>query len=524
MITPQKAVVRVCQSIPKVSLAAFLATFFSGLLIHMYRLCNMALVVETPYFFYSENNRSDHGRWFLHVITNLTSWQDMPYLNGCVTLLYLALGAALLTLLFQVRSRVTAVLIGVVVAANPATAALLHFSYLGDGFAMSFLLSVAAVLIVEKQIDRSGWRIVLAVAGGAMLLCLSMAIYQTNVDTAVVLCILVLLQGIFARKARSVRRFVRLLLMGGCGAGLYMAVTKVVFAVTGVTATEHVGLNTMGQLDLAASWKRLVWLYTDPGHPYMNLLTYPTSPVWQFVGWLGLLCLGGIMAMHLYTSGVYKDPPALVCSLGLLAVLPLATWFLTVLQPQSGGRNALQGNSTMMVWAALIIFAEKMGRDGRFLKAKTLLEWGAWLCTAALTIHFTIFSNQVYMAAHVAFEKDLAAADRLLARMEQTEGYALDAAVCIGGVTIPYSEQGDYTEHTKKLENYFPAVQPRTALYGETSFLRFMNVFLSTDFVPADNEIKQVILESEEYAAMPVWPADGCVRMIDGTLVVRLWQ
>ena len=48
-----------------------------------------------------------------------------------------------------------------------------------------------------------------------------------------------------------------------------------------------------------------------------------------------------------------------------------------------------------------------------------------------------------------------------------------------------------------------------------------MNSFLNADFRLTDEETKEQILASEEFAEMPLWPAEGSIRVIDGVMVMK---
>ena len=48
---PQQALKRAWASIPTLDKTTFFWAFFGGLLIHMYRLTNFAMIPESPYFF-----------------------------------------------------------------------------------------------------------------------------------------------------------------------------------------------------------------------------------------------------------------------------------------------------------------------------------------------------------------------------------------------------------------------------------------------------------------------------------------
>ena len=50
----------------------------------------------------------------------------------------------------------------------------------------------------------------------------------------------------------------------------------------------------------------------------------------------------------------------------------------------------------------------------------------------------------------------------------------------------------------------------------------FFRSYLGVDFPLADAETNAAILSSNEVKAMPEYPAQDCMRMIDGVLVIKL--
>ena len=195
--TPQAAVKRIWSAASPLDRRTFLWAFFGGLLIHLYRLTNFSMVPETPYFFYAQDNRADHGRWLLHYISDWTGWLDIQWLTGVVSLLYLSAACVLLVRALKIQSPATGAFAALLFMANPATAVLLHFSYTADAYAFAILLSSLAVFCTDQLADRGGRMAALGTALGAVLLCLSLAIYQSNLSLAAFLCIAILVRAVF---------------------------------------------------------------------------------------------------------------------------------------------------------------------------------------------------------------------------------------------------------------------------------------------------------------------------------------
>lgn len=522
VMQPQETLKRAWASIAPLDKTTFLWAFFGGLLIHMYRLTNFAMIPESPYFFYDQNDRADHGRWLLHYITDWTGWLDLQWLNGVMTILYLSLACVLVVRLLKIKSPAVGAFTGLLFMANPATAALVHFTYLADGFAFAVLLGTLAVFCVEKLANRGGRMTVLGAALGAVLLCLSLAIYQSNLSLAAFLCIAILARAIFEHDSKLWQRAGAMLTMGVGGTLLYLASVKLI----DVPMTDHAALNTMGSIDLAGSVEMLKWLYLDSSHPYMDLLTYPTTAGWQLLGWLGLLLFAGLVFLLVVHTRLWKRPLELVVLCAMMAAIPAAWWLINLLQPNAGVQNPLQANSSALMWPVLLAFGEYAAARLREAKrpamprAAQLAQWASWVCCALLAFHFTVFDNQYYTLTRLTYEKDQALYNRVLSRMEEQPEYQFGMPLLIEGAPEQAENSTPLAEFSSKINKYMSQYQPRSNLYSDGQRL-FLNQFLNADFQSVDRETSERILNSEEFAEMPLWPAEGSIRVIDGVMVMK---
>lgn len=522
---PQETLKRAWETVTPLDRITFLWAFFGGLLIHMYRLTNFSMIPETPYFFYDQDNRADHGRWFLHHITDWTGWLDLQWLNGVIAIVYLAIACVVIVRLLKIKSPVTGAFAAILFMANPATAATLHFTFLADGYAFAVLLGALAVFSVEKLADRGGRMTVLGAGLGAVLLCLSLAIYQSNLSMAAFLCIAILARAVFEHDPRLWQRAGAMLTMGVVGTLLYLGSVKLI----DVPMTDHAALNTMGEIDLAGSVEMLKWLYLDSTHPYMNLLTYPTAFGWQLLGWLGLVLFAGLVVLLVVHARLWKRPLELAVLCVMMAAIPAAWWLINLLQPNAGEQNPLQANSSALMWPVLLAFAEYAAAQLREAKRPTmfraahLAQWASWVCCALLAFHFAVFDNQFYTLTRLTYEKDQALYNRVLGRMEEQPEYEFGMPLLIEGIPEQAGKTTDFAEFSAKISTYMLLLQPRSNLYSDGQRL-FLNHFLNADFVEVDEATKERILNSEEFAVMPVWPAEGSIRVIDGVMVMKCRQ
>lgn len=522
VMQPQETLKRAWASVTPLDRITFLWAFFGGLVIHLYRLTNFSMIPETPYFFYDQDNRADHGRWFLHHITDWTGWLDLQWLNGVIAIAYLAVACVVIVRLLKIKSPVTGAFAAILFMANPATVAMLHFTFLADGYAFAVLLGCLSVLSVQVLFERGLRATTVGVVIGAILLCLSLAIYQSNLSLTAFLCIAILIRAFLECDPKVWKRTAALLAMGAGGTLLYLGSVKLI----NVPMTDHAALNTMGEIDLAGSVEMLKWLYLDGSHPYMDLLTYPTALGWQLLGWLGLALFAGLILMLIVHTQLWKRPLDLVVVCVMMAAIPAAWWLINLLQPNAGVQNPLQANSSALTWPVLLAFGEYAAARLREAKrpamprAAQLAQWASWVCCALLAFHFAIFDNQFYTLTRLTYEKDQALYNRVLSRMEEQPEYQFGMPLLIEGAPEQAGKTTDFAEFSAKISTYMLLLQPRSNLYGDGQRM-FMNSFLNADFRLTDEETKEQILASEEFAEMPLWPAEGSIRVIDGVMVMK---
>ena len=108
--------------------------------------------------------------------------------------------------------------------------------------------------------------------------------------------------------------------------------------------------------------------------------------------------------------------------------------------------------------------------------------------------------------------------------MEEIEGYDLEGKVWFSGIVVPTESTTGLMQQAEKLRVNMRGLHTDTLLYGDNAYHIWMNEILGTAFQFATAEEKQRIAQTPEYGAMPPWPEEGCVKMIDDVLVVRLQE
>ncbi|MPN15940.1 hypothetical protein SDC9_163276 [bioreactor metagenome] len=111
----------------------------------------------------------------------------------------------------------------------------------------------------------------------------------------------------------------------------------------------------------------------------------------------------------------------------------------------------------------------------------------------------------------------------LVSDLRDFEGYTASTPVLFAGSAAPEAFQyttGHFTQVAGHGGNGYTGL--RLPITDMKHLQILLQNYIGVSIVYADDEVAARINNSEEVAAMPVYPAEGSIRQIDGCLVVKL--
>ena len=136
---------------------------------------------------------------------------------------------------------------------------------------------------------------------------------------------------------------------------------------------------------------------------------------------------------------------------------------------------------------------------------------------ALMLWHHVVYANQVYMKKELEKTSTLLLAARVVERIESVPGYAP------GETRVAFAGRLDRNEALDAPREEFAEFQTQTGLWHTHSatynFGRYLTNYLQYPIIWDETTN---VTRSELVKAMPVFPAAGSVRMIDGVVVVKL--
>ena len=185
VILPEKIIDKLKNNILLQWKICFISAVVVGLITHLYKITNWLPNWDSLVFRYDAQNMLSMGRWFLPVVSAISSFYDLPWVTGLMAILFHALGAVAIVGIFKVKKTVTACLIGAMVVSFPTVTSVMMYNYVADGYSIAFFLSTLAALYMTNEKPRYFL--------SAVLIALSSGIYQAYITVTIMLVLLKLI-------------------------------------------------------------------------------------------------------------------------------------------------------------------------------------------------------------------------------------------------------------------------------------------------------------------------------------------
>ena len=138
-----------------------------------------------------------------------------------------------------------------------------------------------------------------------------------------------------------------------------------------------------------------------------------------------------------------------------------------------------------------------------------------------------LVSNRAYLRMEISYERVISYFNRIIARVESTEGYQNGDGVAILG-EFYYKDNPSPVEMVDVLVTESLRDMSGVALENGliTSGVRnsFIETFIGFKMPYLTYDERQSIMESEQYLSMPVYPAEESIQKINDVWVVKLCE
>lgn len=513
--TPAGVLTQWRHGIKKEYKTAFVSAFVIGLLIHMPVLLSDIPNHDGLSSMYFDQNMITSGRWFLTVACGFSSYFTIPWVIGLLGLFFLALTAVALTALLELDDTPAIVLISGLLVSFPALASTFAYVFTMDGYMLALLLAVLAVLCTKKW--KKGF------LPGAVCLAFSMGTYQAYLPFAILLCIyeilMIFMEEAQPDRAKSVRRkflmALKYLYMGVFGVALYYVLLRILLLIQGKELASYQGINGMEGGAPVFGLSSLTHMYGDflsftlKGNVLFNSV-YSSAAI--FV----LVCVAVFVIFRLILQRKWWKCPGFFVIMALTAViLPLATNVILLISPDVTYHLLMRYQWVLYLILPVVFVSRFGGGDNKGIA----MQWCMVFAAVVTVFHYAVTDNIGYSNLQKRYEKTYAYCERLLDRIEQTEGYYQGIPIAMVGVVgyEPYPE----TDITLAVTSNMIGLNGDTLLYTGENYQVFIKNYLGATLNIMSPEEMEEIYFSPEYIEMESFPAASSVKIVDGIMYVK---
>ncbi|MDL2301552.1 glucosyltransferase domain-containing protein [Lachnospiraceae bacterium OttesenSCG-928-D06] len=487
---------------------AFFTVIILGLLIHMPIMVSDIQNHDGLASMYFDQNMITSGRFFLGIACGISSYYNLPWLIGVLSLIYLGLGAVALVAFLEVKNLFAVIGISGLLVAFPSIASTFSYVFTMDGYMMAVLFSVLAVLFTKKY--KHGYLL------GGICLALSMGIYQSYLPFTIILCIYGILITIIdqCKIAEIIKTTGRYLIMGISGVGLYFIILKILLFVQGKELDTYQGINGMGQVERKGLLQILKNLYGDffaftiKGNVFFGNPFAVTGVAVIFI----ILCL--VIVTMAVKKKWWKKPGFYAVIFILPFLLPIVSNVILVISSEVT-YHLLMRYQWVLYLILPIAFVERYGR----LEKSPIFSWAMVIAVFIVVFQYGVTDNIAYSNLEKRYEKTYGYCLRLLDRIEQTSGYYQGIPIAMVGVVS--DEEYPLTDITGEVTSGMIGIYGDSLLYRPENYQQFMEFYLgaSLNFLPA--EVMGEIYYSESYKEMQSFPGEDSIRIVDGIMYIK---
>ena len=448
------------------------------------------------------------GKWFAYYFRLIFGNISVGSVNSINSILFIALSSALVVSLLDIKNKVLACLIGLMMVSFPSV--LCTFSYDSeDMFFFSLLLATISIYCL-KRLKKNSYLV------GIIFLVFSLGTYQAYIGFAATLLLLIFLIEVLTNSESNKQIFeraVKYLLFLGVSCIIYYIVLNIILKIKGISLSNYRGIDNMASLDLAQIPELIIGTYKKVFLFFLNDFYGTRLPKFYIAYRITiLLLLFNLFAVYI-KSGIYKNIIKNICFFAILIVFPLSVHLVALL-----GKNV--NTHWLMIYSFVLVFISLIKLFEMNYNASdglTLNKFAVYIVLFFTVYNWYVLTNSGYLRLKAGYYRAYSTANQVVSLIINYPDYTKEKEVDIIGSYKPdkdsfYSEMG----------NRFTGVTYGNMFSRQNHYNRIITDFLGLELNFVNSKKEEEIKATNEFINMPVYPDDGCISEINGVVVVKM--
>ena len=468
----------------------FIATLLFGLAAHAFAMTNKLPFDDEAIYLFSKGTTTESGRYGLELLRLIMPDYSMPWIYGLISLLLISAAVCVIIKLFDIKSRVLQVLLGALFITFPAETGTLGYMFTAAPYALALFLSAAAVYSYSRR-TRGG------LIAALVMLAFSCSIYQGCFSFAASLCVLMMISRLVSGEDAKTALVSGLRMLALLAAALLLYGAVILFFSKQLDYPVLSGVVNSSQsipMRIAVAYSAYI----------KTILCGYFGYVRGTASRLAHIALLIVMAVLIVRGEVKRHDIRHSLLLALcLFLFPLSCYCLYI------HALALYSFASLYILAAIIIGRAEPGW-------KLRPDAVAAAAMAVVIVCNTYFANEFSLYSYLMKENVTSFYTSLLTQVYETPGFAEGTELALIGEPpeFPVKRNACCTR-----DEFTLLGNPVDSSAIAPFIIRY---YIGSDIPLADDDTVAALKDTAEFAEMPVYPYYGSVRMIDGTVVVRL--
>lgn len=511
---PDETFLKLYRKIDKRYIAAFISAIISGVLAHGLALFNKYSFHDDTYSMFTVGATFTSGRYMLYEISNFIQTKtgglfSTPLYEGMITIVFIACGSVLLVSLLKIQSKILCSLMAGFMVCFPVVAGMLGFMFTGCYYSCAVFFTILGAYLICRY---KKW---FSVVIGVILIGNSIGIYQAYIP--IFLSVFFLhyilenfeMGGTLDNNKKLILHIPYYAIASIGSIGAYFFANNYELKKYGQSLSNYKGIDKMGQMTVEQFFDRVKLAYSRFLFPKQDLFPKITYKLYVAIV---LLCL--VLTAILVFIQIKKNVISALLIIASTAFLPLGINFAYIMINDEQSVGTLQSYGYVMVVIWFVLLLSRLEREK--LPLNQYINIAGAVLILFMSFMYVRLDNVVYLKAEILKQRSLAYYTELVTQIKSTEGYE-------DNLPVAYIKNGDLNDATIQeipVWDFF-YVHPYCDVSYNINYAWHGYITYWLGFRP--EEVDSTPFETmEEVLTMPTYPDSGSIRIIDGTVVVKL--
>ena len=459
-------------------------------------------------------------RFGLHFVQAIKGNIVSPVLTTLISSMLLGITVILSEDILEIKNKYFKYIIALLFAVAPNISATLTFFYCSDAYILGMFLATLSIYLVKKYENRK-W----IIAVSSLLLAFAIGMYQAYLSVAMCLAIFTLIIYALNKKEfkQIIKSLVRYLIMGVIGVILFYIISHVIVSLKGLQVASYSGANEIGLNTILNINKLLPETYKSFFDYYFNDKMIPNT-IWG-TNIVYTIIFAVILISIIYIiikNKVYEKISNVILTLVFVILAPICFGVVEIAVPDVD-IHILMACSMIYIFLLFFKILEILPKASISKVFKYIIV----ICSLIIVWIYTWQDNASYIAMKLIQDQAESTINRIVTQIEELDEYTPEMPVLF----IGNMQNNSYLDlHNTEIE--IKRIYDRTwgfisegpiIWWGNvTSWEKLLYECEGVNMKLVSEEESKEILETEEYKNMKCYPKKDSIKVINGTVVVKL--